>query len=346
MGFRMRKSLQIVPGVRLNFSKTGIGYSVGVKGYRVTHRADGRVQRTASLPGTGLSHVTTSGSSRSTGTQRRTSGSASGGPRSGPEPPAAPSPKPGLFAPRGVKVLYAAVQGGDADAIDAVAATYPDLRLASATLAGLLKFGTGQRAEDLLSWVWSSGSEPADDPFIQKYVHVRAFELLIAPGVTADLRIGRTAIGLALAELLQGGGQLEAAVDVVESLEPYSFAAVSLAELYAQTERWADVVTLTDGVTNEDDSTALLCVLRGEALREQGYFDSSRAALREALSSKARDPVIRHRAWLERARTYEAEGKRSLARKDLERIMAEDSTYPGLAESLAELTPDGHDVAT
>jgi hypothetical protein len=40
---------------------------------------------------------------------------------------------------------------------------------------------------------------------------------------------------------------------------------------------------------------------------------------------------------LERARTYEAERKRSLARKDVESIMAEDSAYDDLAAALAEL---------
>ena len=62
-----------------------------------------------------------------------------------------------------------------------------------------------------------------------------------------------------------------------------------------------------------------------------------RESFKEALKSKKRDPVVRHRGLLERARTYEAEGKRSLARKDLESIMAEDSTYDGLAAALAEL---------
>jgi len=57
MGFRFRKSIKLMPGVRINFSKTGIGASVGVKGYRLTKRADGRVQRTLSIPGTGISHV-------------------------------------------------------------------------------------------------------------------------------------------------------------------------------------------------------------------------------------------------------------------------------------------------
>ena len=46
-----------MPGVRINLSKTGLGASVGFKGYRSTKRADGRVQRTLSIPGTGISHV-------------------------------------------------------------------------------------------------------------------------------------------------------------------------------------------------------------------------------------------------------------------------------------------------
>ncbi len=48
---------------------------------------------------------------------------------------------------------------------------------------------------------------------------------------------------------------------------------------------------------------------------------------------------MRHRAWFERARCYEAEGKRAMARKDLESILAEDSTYQGLTEELAKLDP-------
>lgn len=65
MGFRFRKSIQIVPGVRVNVSRSGIGYSAGVKGARITKHANGRVSRTLSVPGTGLSHQTTIGGNRS-----------------------------------------------------------------------------------------------------------------------------------------------------------------------------------------------------------------------------------------------------------------------------------------
>ncbi|WP_372440771.1 DUF4236 domain-containing protein [Nocardia acididurans] len=40
--------------VRITVSKTGVGYSVGGGPLRVTKRADGRVQRTVRIPGTGI----------------------------------------------------------------------------------------------------------------------------------------------------------------------------------------------------------------------------------------------------------------------------------------------------
>lgn len=60
MGFRFRKSKKIGP-FRITMSKSGISYSAGVKGFRVTKTASGRVRTTASIPGTGISYVKESG---------------------------------------------------------------------------------------------------------------------------------------------------------------------------------------------------------------------------------------------------------------------------------------------
>lgn len=63
MGFRFRKSVKAGP-FRINFSKSGVGYSVGTKGFRYTKKAGGGTRTTYSIPGTGLSYVTeTSGKS-------------------------------------------------------------------------------------------------------------------------------------------------------------------------------------------------------------------------------------------------------------------------------------------
>ena len=71
MGFRFRKSVNFGP-LRVNLSKSGVGYSVGGKGFRVTKKANGGVRTTASIPGTGISYVKeTSGRSRA-GTSQHT----------------------------------------------------------------------------------------------------------------------------------------------------------------------------------------------------------------------------------------------------------------------------------
>lgn len=327
MGFQMRKSVKVMPGVRLNFSKSGVGVSGGVKGYTVSRGPSGRVTRTASIPGTGLRHVSSS-----------SGGSRAGRGRVAPPPPAPKPAKPGLMAPKAEKALYKAVQDKNVAEMDRIAQEGGDFALPAATLAGILSMSAGkdERARTLLNWAFETGQDPAAHPFMAKYVSAR-FTLEVAAGATADLVPDRSGIGLALAELHQEAGDLDAAIRVVEHLEPTTFAALSLAELYSAAGRHEDVVDLTNGMTNDDDTTALLCVFRGVAFREQGFMDAAREAFKEALKSKKREGVIRHRALLERARTYEAEGKRAMAKKDLEKIMAEDSTYEGLSDAMAAL---------
>lgn len=60
MGFNFRKSINLGGGFRINFSKSGIGYSFGNKWFRVTRKANGGTRTRFAIPGTGLSYVTDS----------------------------------------------------------------------------------------------------------------------------------------------------------------------------------------------------------------------------------------------------------------------------------------------
>ena len=55
MGFRFRKSIKILPGVRLNFSKSGVSTSIGVPGATVNLSKKG-TRTTVGVPGTGISY--------------------------------------------------------------------------------------------------------------------------------------------------------------------------------------------------------------------------------------------------------------------------------------------------
>lgn len=56
MGLRFNRRLKILPGVTLNFSKSGVSTSFGVRGLRHTI-GHGKRRTTVGLPGTGLSYT-------------------------------------------------------------------------------------------------------------------------------------------------------------------------------------------------------------------------------------------------------------------------------------------------
>lgn len=56
MGLRFRRSVKIFPCVRLNFSRSGISTSVGVRGAHVTYGRNG-TRTTVGIPGTGVSYT-------------------------------------------------------------------------------------------------------------------------------------------------------------------------------------------------------------------------------------------------------------------------------------------------
>ena len=69
MGFRFRKSIKLFGGLRLNLSKSGVGISGGVKGARVSI-GPRSTRTTLSVPGTGMSYVSTKGFKTGTSMQQ------------------------------------------------------------------------------------------------------------------------------------------------------------------------------------------------------------------------------------------------------------------------------------
>jgi hypothetical protein len=66
MAWRFLRSIKLGP-LRLNLSKSGIGTSIGVRGFRVGTDAKGRSYTAASIPGTGIYSRTYSSQSKAAG---------------------------------------------------------------------------------------------------------------------------------------------------------------------------------------------------------------------------------------------------------------------------------------
>ena len=338
MGFRFHRSIKIIPGVRLNLSKSGLSTSFGVPGYRVNYGARGRT-KTVGIPGTGLSWRETNG-----GRSKRSHPTPPQRPSSvGVAPQARRTRKPGLFAPASEKALFKALDVMTPEALGEVAKQFPDVTATAAVLAGIICMTKTDdvslaQATNWLELAWATGREPASEIHARPYVNYdNQFMVRVAEGVNVGAVADRRGIALMLAELYQAQGDVDKAIDIVDDEQVDSVLAVSLAELLTIRQRFDEVIEMTDGITNEDDATALLCVFRGLAMREKGMYVAAREGFKEALRIRSRDNEIRNRAWIERAACYLAEGKRGMARNDLERIMAVDSNYPGLKEALANL---------
>lgn len=338
MGFRFHRSIRLIPGVRLNLSKSGISTSFGVPGYRVNYGPRGKT-KTVGLPGTGLSwRETSSGGRPKSRTSRSTSQTVQVE-----QPPLVRAVKPGWFAPASEKALVKALDSMTASSLANVAEQHPEVSATAATIAGIVSLtqtddASLATAKKWLEFALDTGREPASELRARKYVnHANQMMVRVAEGVQAPVLPDRRGIALMLAELYQVDGDIDKAIDVIDDAQIDTVVAVSLCELFTLRQRFDEVIDLTDGVTNDDDATALLCVFRGIALREKDMYVAAREAFKEALRIRSRDTEIRNRAWIERAACYLAEGKRGMARNDLERIMAVDSDYPGLMDALANL---------
>lgn len=317
-----------MPGVRMSFSPSGVSTSVGVRGARATLGANGRATRTVGIPGTGIAHTSTirsSSSSKSRDTAHTFV----------PLPPVAPT----LFAPSYEKDFFKAKRLDTVQEYQRVITLYPEARVSGSFLLAL-KFIENKEyllALQVLENIWSTRDIIQTDQLFRKYLALKAFEVGIAEGVVVELNLDRDVIGLIYAEVLQSQNLLDRAIAVVEDLYPTQTTALSLADLYVFSKRWQDVIDVSNGVTNVDDATCLLLIYRGVAFREAGYLDAAKESLKEALKSKKRAAVVRHRGHAERALVYMAEGKRAMALKEVERIMAENPNDEGVKLILSAL---------
>jgi len=334
MSLRFRRSMKILPGVRLNFSKSAMGLSFGVPGARISVNTRGDVYTSAGIPGTGIYSVERTSLRKGRGRKRSARNQE-------PETLTEYVPPPGLFAPRRQRALYKALQKGTLEALEELAKKFPDIEYIcdAFALPKHLMSGSNDLAGLTLkaAKVWATRAE-LDRSWMFAH-HAKAFEMnvKVAPGVDVPMRFSIQGLGHMYIELLQLGERYLEALEVAESLEPDQISALAVCENEVQLRRWKDVLETTEDIENEDDATALLLIFRAIAFREEGKLDASIETLRLARSSRKRHEDILNKALYELSFLYEKQGKKALARKDLEKILATDSDFPGVDQRLKDL---------
>ena len=345
MSLRFRKSMKLLPGVRLNFSKETVGLSFGVPGARYTMNSKGRRTVSAGIPGTGLYNVET----LSSGTHSSRSSSSTESTFEAVEsfgPPA-----PGLFARKAERALnkflldiYNSDHPDDVASVfekaAALKAQYVELKY-PLDLISFLHGATDEKwateVEPLGAKLWEQRGAAFDDKYVRKYFKGIKPGVSISPGITTRLHYNEQTLGFIWSEILQSQKKYEEAVAVLTLMQPDQMVAISLADIEISAGDFDGAIETTEDIEVFDDATAMLMLLRGVAFRGKDMHEAAIECFKRVLKEKKLPEPLTHRALFERGTTYALMGKKAMGIKDLEKILVDDPDYPEVEKKLTEL---------
>jgi tetratricopeptide (TPR) repeat protein len=353
---RLRRSVKIAPGIRLNVTKTGIGLSAGVRGARYSVHSSGRTTRTVGIPGTGVSYMSVQGRSQAGATPgaqpRQVVRAAAPVVVSGAQ--AAPFlPKAGLFASAAEKRyregLVAYLTDNKPAAIAAFEATLvADPGAMSAHLLAAIAIDTDVDMVSVIRHLEAVVTTHAifPDKYQAKFLPAdrsqMQLDVKITELISARVPFDATGATLLLAEAYQQSGRLEEAIGLVQQLHeanPHDPAIqLSLADLLFADGDYDSVVEVAGHARNDDNLTVALIHMRAAALSALGHQTAAFDSFRDALAKTAnRDEGLLATVRYDRALALEQAGQKAKAKADYERLYASEPGYRDVRERLAAL---------
>ena len=351
---RLRRSVKIAPGIRLNVTKTGVGLSAGGRGARYSVHSSGRKTTSVGIPGTGVSYMSVKGrgqaASTRSGQQRQVAQGGAPVVVSGAQ--AAPFlPKAGFFASAAEKRyregLVAYMTDNKTAAIAAFDATLAaDPGAISAHLLAAIAIDTDVDMPSVVRHLEAVVTTHATfpDKYMAKFLPAgrsqMALDVKITELISARVPFDATGAALLLAEAYQGIDRLEEAIGLIQQLHeanPQDPAiSLSLADLLFADRDFDGVVEVASGAKNSDDLTVALIHMRAAALSALGHHTAAFDSFKEALAKTAnRDPGLLATVRYDRALAYEMAGQKAKAKADLERLYASQPGYRDVRERLA-----------
>jgi len=209
-------------------------------------------------------------------------------------------------------------------------------------LAGLCAFRLGdyRGAERYLNKALQD--EARLGSLLGKYRLELDLSLPITREIHAVVRPDERGIRLTLAEIYQKEGKVAEAIECLKVLQMGApedvVLRLSLAELLSESGRYEEVIENLAGLENLDFVHTGCLLYLGRAFRQKGLGDAAIAVFNQALRrKKGRPRELMQQLRFERGLTYMQLGRRAPARKDLEKLYAENPRFKGLGRYLAFL---------
>jgi tetratricopeptide (TPR) repeat protein len=373
MSFRFWRRVRIAPGVTLNLSKRGASVSVGPRGAKLTAGTSG-ARATAGIPGSGLFYTKKLGGSGGGKRGEGVGEGEGGGRRTSRRPTRADAEAAArdrldlgfferLVTPKHEEWFVDAARafvGGDHDAAYRHASR-AERGADAAWLAGVLAMTRQDHAAAAGHFAEAWRRRATLGRMFERYGVSAVLDLAVTGNVRARVEPDERGLLLVRAELAQAAGDEAAAMRHVRALQERlpddPVVRLSLAELLVgelmkpmtadprhplrvrlgarQQTACEEAVALAADVENASEVHAALLLHGAIALAALGLHTAARDRLTAVLRRRKdrSDELLREARFL-RALVYEAMGRSSRARADLERIYAEAPRFPGVAARL------------
>ncbi|GIK65408.1 MAG: hypothetical protein BroJett018_32020 [Chloroflexota bacterium] len=342
MSVRFRKSVKILPGVRVNLSKSGPSLSIGGGGLTLNYSKQG-VRTTADLPG-GLYYTKLHGDADEKTAESKTEQAST-------EETVSQKLDTDFFdrvrmsedEEQFVKGLKEFAAGNAETALSHLsqATDIPD----GAFLAGAVALSLEKYTESLQYLEKAAAQKDKLGERFKKYGVSSEVEVPITEEISVLQEADERGLILLLAEAYQHTGNMERATDAMRELlkliPPEDIVArLSLVEMLSDSkgddvETCKEIIALVGDIPNETPFHTMLLLYKARALRKVGLNDIAKKTLSDALRrTKDRSTEVLNTLRYERAILLEAMGQKAAARKDLETIFASDPHFEDVAERL------------
>jgi tetratricopeptide (TPR) repeat protein len=353
MPFRFFRRLRIARGLTLNLSKRGVSVSAGPQGARFTMGTSG-TRATAGLTGTGLHYTLVNPHKKLVSALKQNQAGESDHVRA-----SAPLPKLGwlqrLSLSSDVKLFIEGWQAWGRTDIDQALTCFNEVPVASkawvdaAWSAALLYVQREQltQAAALLQRVLND-SHALGQTFREQGFTPRV-QVPVTPEIVATMLPVKASAQLLLAEVQQSMGEHTAALKtlsqalpapadsfVPSQLDPVMVAAFGELALESQDiDAMRHFNALAAALGNDSPVHTVVMYYRAQALFEKKLYEAALAVLTPALRrTRDRNPALLLNIRFLRAQTYGALNRAAQARREFERIYAEDPAFEGVREAL------------
>ena len=203
-----------------------------------------------------------------------------------------------------------------------LAREFPLLELPCLAIAAIHAMRNDESVTDGELWMtqlWEKRKELFENYIADKYFSRMYPQVQLTRGISSPYPFNLTALGLLYSEVLQETGKVKEAKEVVKSLTPTPFTAISLAELNIDLKLYDEVISATEDIEVESDTSGMLQIFRGITFTLQGFHDAAVEVFKTVIAKRSLSEEVLNRALVERAWADQPQSKAQHATRNATR---------------------------